>query len=221
MRFYRGIAVPTENVAQTIEHVRSCGLAGDEGQWKMSHSPPPDREGLFSLPGLDHGSTRDVFPEVPAIYVSGDLAGARHYACKHNRSSGRPAAIIIELEASRDDVAIDGKDFLFTCFQKGDPDRARPILERAFGVSILRYAERAWAEPSSSIACCDLAIHDPEVIEAHYANTLTLGGRNRIPLRNAFTVAAPIDASRIVRVEEVVEEYVPHTTDVILGDILR
>lgn len=221
MRFYRGIAVPAADVAETIEHVRSCGLLGDEGRWRMSHSPPTDREGLLALPSLNYGVTRNVFPKIPAICASGDLEGAKHYACKHNLSADCSTAIIIELEAPRDDVAVDGKDFLYTCFQMGDPDRAHPILERAFGTGILRYAERAWAEPSSSIACCDLAIHDPDVIEAHHRNTLTLGGRNRIPLRNAFTVAAPIEASRIIGVEEVSKEYVPLTPEIMLSDILR
>lgn len=47
---------------------------------------------------------------------------------------------------------------------------------------------------------CDLAIHDPEVIEAHYENSFVLAGRHNTIFRSAFTIALPIAPAKIVRV---------------------
>jgi hypothetical protein len=51
-----------------------------------------------------------------------------------------------------------------------------------------------------SIALCDLARHDPEVIKAHHANTNVLGGRYCTVFRSAFIVKLPPTARSIVRV---------------------
>ena len=100
-------------------------------------------------------------------------------------------------------VAVDGRDFLYTAFQLGDPGRARRVLRTAFGKAVLRYAERAWLQESQDqrIALCDLATHDPAVIRAHHANELVLGGRYGTVFRNAFLVRAPILEGSILRVE--------------------
>jgi hypothetical protein len=50
------------------------------------------------------------------------------------------------------------------------------------------------------VALCDLAIHDPGVIEGHYRNTLIVGGRFRTKFKNAFKVRLPVPASSILDV---------------------
>ena len=58
-------------------------------------------------------------------------------------------------------MIVDGRDFLYTLFQLGDPVRARPIVERAYGRAILRFVDRAWsAQNEHRIALCDLAVQD-------------------------------------------------------------
>jgi hypothetical protein len=49
------------------------------------------------------------------------------------------------------------------------------------------------------VAVCDLAIHDPGVIEAHHANQIVIGGRHKTIFRSAFTVALPVTVAQIVR----------------------
>ena len=99
-------------------------------------------------------------------------------------------------------IAVDGRDLLFTVFQFGDPSRARPVLERSFGRAVLRYAEKAWSsdDQSTRIALCYLAIHDPQVVKAHHANNVVLGGRYRTAFKSAFLVKLPVEASAIIRV---------------------
>jgi hypothetical protein len=72
-----------------------------------------------------------------------------------------------------------GTDFLYTVFQMGEPDRARTVLENSFGKAILRYAEKAWVSDDQRyrIALCDLAIYDPEVVQAHHTATPIIAGR--------------------------------------------
>ena len=221
MRFYRGIALRSTQVATVMEAIRTTGLGGGEGRWAMTHASPFDIEAVFLRADLDHRVIRPGLSMMPAICASGDFKGAKHYACKHNFSDDCDAPVIIEFLADTSDVVIDGKDFLYTCFGSGAPERARRVLEHAFGHAILRYAERAWEEPASAIACGDLAIRDPEVVSAHYRNTLTLEGRNRIPLRNAFTVSTPIRPERILGVTHLMPTYSPRLPDVILQDVLR
>jgi hypothetical protein len=81
---------------------------------------------------------------------------------------------------------VDGRDFLYTIFQLGDPQLARPIIERIFGIAILRYIDRAWSSDGRErIALCDLAVQDDAVVLAHAGNKTVIGGRYGTRFRSA------------------------------------
>jgi hypothetical protein len=99
---------------------------------------------------------------------------------------------------------VDGRDFLYTIFQLGDPQLARPIIERIFGIAILRYIDRAWSSDGRErIALCDLAVQDDAVVLAHAGNKTVIGGRYGTRFRSAFCVRTPVATDRIVDVRPV------------------
>jgi hypothetical protein len=222
MKFYRGICVSLNEKDRVIENIKRVGIDGDEVRWRMEHEHPGDLARLHIMPNLSRNETRPGINAVPAVCTCGELQGAVYYAFRHNASTAHNAPVLIELEAEITNVAIDGKDFLYTAFQRGDPARARVVLERAFGAEILKYAEKAWSTVNQDfrVAQCDLAIHDPEVIAAHHANTLVLGGRNKTVFRNAFTIALPVQAEAIMKVwSPPASPHIP-PPDISLTDIL-
>jgi hypothetical protein len=222
MRFFRGLAVPADKANATINAIRRDGLNTRPGRWFMEHRHPGSIEDLFAKPNLSLDDTR---PEnaawLPAICVCGDEDGAAYYAWRHNRHADDDTPVMIEFEANGSHVAVDGRDCLYTVFQMGDSGQARDFLRNAFGERVLRYAEKAWAaaETGQKIALCDLAIHDPEVIEAHYANQIAIGGRHKTIFRSAFTVALPVAPAQIVRIWLPAEEPVILDPHVHLGDL--
>ena len=140
---------------------------------------------------------------------------------RHNRGGDDDTPIMVEFRAPIEHVAVDGRDFLYTAFQLGKPERARNVLRGLFGTKVLRYAERAWAnkDDQHDIAMCDLAILDPDVIAAHHANRIVIGGRYRTVFRNAFTVRMPVEPSAIVRVWAPTEEPPRWVPQVSLDDV--
>ncbi len=169
----------------------------------MTHEHPGDLDALYEKSDLSlNGDTRPRKRPVEVVCACGEEQGALYYACSHNHSPVNNTPIIIEFKTESSAVAIDGKDFLYPVFQWGDPSRARPEIAQIYGKAILRYADKAWANADQSfrVAQCDLAIHDQNVIEAHYANQIILGGRHRTTFRSAFTAALPVKAESIVRV---------------------
>ena len=222
MRFFRGISVPEADTRSVITQIERDGISGTEGKWKVKYSYPGDIDLLFSKADLSTDDTRDQELETPVICACGEYLGASYYALKHNRTPENNTSIVMEFEADMSSVAIDGRDFLYTAFQSGDPNRARPVLRTAFGGAVLRYAELAWKtkEQSKRVALCDLAINDPAVICSHYDNVLVLGGRFGTVFRNAFLVRVPIPASAIISVQKVSFERKVAGPSCLLPDIL-
>jgi hypothetical protein len=201
MRFYRGISVPASAVQTTITSISVNGLTGIEGWWGMDYLHPGPLDRLFQKLDLTITDTR-TSQAAAGVCACGEESGAAYYAWHHNRGKEDTTPIMMEIEADENLVAIDGRDFLYLAFQFGDPQKARPILERSFGPGVLRYADRAWNEQEHScrIALCDLAIHDPEVVRAHHASDFVLGGRHGTVFRNAFIVKLPVGPEAIRRV---------------------
>lgn len=222
MRFFRGITVPGDDAELVMEDIRLNGLASDQGEWRMTHEHPGNLEVLHLRPELSLDDTRPGTGSVAAVCACGDETGAMYYACSHNKSAKDDTPILIEFTANGSNSAIDGRDFLYTAFQMGDPDLARPILERCFGTAILAYADRAWSSEDQSfrIAQCDLAIHDPDVVEAHHANELVLAGRYKTRFRSAFTIALPVNPEAIVNVSSPSALFAMPRPNVRLSDIL-
>ncbi len=221
MRFFRGLAVPEAKAGETVEEIRKTGLVNNAWFWRTEHRRP--LPGLLEKPDLSLEDTRPKgMPGTPAVCACGELDGASYYAWSHNRSSTNDTPIIIEFEADIEQVAIDGKDCLYTVFQKGAPDRASGFVRGAFGEKGLSYAERAWQieNQGTRIALCDLAIHDPEVIAAHHSNHLVIAGRHRTVYRNAFTVDLPVPPERVLRVWTPESRPTPPIIDMALTDLL-
>ena len=134
--------------------IRQGGLHAGDGHWCMTqHRVPLDS--LFVQTELSTADTRPGTGE-PAVCVCGDESGASYYAWTHNRTGECNTPIIVELEADPNDCVVDGKDFLYTVFQFGDPTRARSVLARTFGNQVLKYAERAWSTEDQQSRSCFL-----------------------------------------------------------------
>jgi hypothetical protein len=200
MRFFRGLTVPAVNADQVLSSIRKQGL--EQGsQWSFEYRHPGPLDVLFAKPDLSMSDTRPRDQRGdPAICACGDETGAAYYAWQHNRTDQNNTPIIVEFEAAEDTVSIDGRDFLATVFQLGEPALARPALEKSFGRAVLPYAEKAWStdDQNRRIALCDLARHDLDVVRAHHANTVVLGGRYNTAFRSAFIIKLPT-AQSIVR----------------------
>jgi hypothetical protein len=165
----------------------------------------PQLGDLWRSPTLSTEITRPDPKEMLGICACARKQDALYYACKHNRKAENTAPILVAFDTNPDDVTVDGRDFLYTVVQLGNPTTSRTRLERLFGPSILRYVDRAWATPDQNvrIACIDLAIQDAEVIAAHAVNELVIGGRHKTRFASAFIVRGPVTAERIVAVERV------------------
>lgn len=222
MRFFRGLAVPSGQADGTAEKIRDEGFATNAWRWRTEHWRPDPRLWEKNHLGLDDTRMAGV-PATPAVCACGDVEGAAQYAWRHNRNPSDDAPLLIEFEAPIENVAIDGKDCLYTVFQRGDSSLARDFVRGAFGKAGLRFAERAWqlSDQRSRIALCDLMIHDPEVIAAHHASPVVIAGRNNIVFRSAFTVALPVPPKSVVAVWRPTEQASVPKPDVHLDGLIH
>jgi hypothetical protein len=209
MRFYRGIAVPANGATDTIADIRQNGLQVRNAGWRMiAQDLKPHLDRLWSLASIERSDV-DLVPgdETPhRICACADKTSALFYACKKNVTAADTTSVLITFDADIADVIVDGRDLLYTAFQMGDRDLARPVLKRLFGSAILRYADRAWATDKGDlqrVSICDLAVQDEDVILAHARNATVIGGRSRTEFCSAFMVRMPIPADQIVAVETV------------------
>lgn len=222
MRFFRGLAVPSGQADAIADNIRGEGFATNAWRWRTEHWRPDPRLSEKSDLGLD--DTRpDSVPATPAVCGCGDVESAAHYAWRHNRNASDDTPLLIEFEAPIENVAIDGKDCLYTVFQRGDPSLARDFVRNAFGEAGLRFADRAWqlADQRSRIALCDLMIHNPEVIAAHHANPIVIAGRNKIVFKSAFTVALPVPPKSVIAVWRPTEQASTPRPDVHLDGLIH
>jgi hypothetical protein len=226
LRLYRGIAVPESSAGAVTDAIRDDGLV-IEGRLYSGlsvHDLKPRLEELWQSPDLSRKLTRPEGDQpVPRICACVRRRDALYYACSHNRKGDHTASILITFDVDPQDVIVDGRDFLYTVAQLGNPAASREVLGQIFGPAVLRYADRAWqsTEQYMRIACCDLATQDQEVVRAHVANELVIGGRYRTRFSSAFMVRAPVPAEDIVSVERVDHrDYVLPDIDIALDQAL-
>jgi hypothetical protein len=210
MRLYRGIAVQKAAADFVIDTIRRDGLVVEGRLWSglAVRDLKPRLEDLWRSPALTMEITRpEDLPALPRICACADRGSAMYYACSHNRKGDHTASILIEFDADLDHVIVDGRDFLYTVMQLGNPAASREPLERGFGSHVLRYADRAWSTPITDqlarIACCDLATQDPSVVRAHASNGLVISGRHLTRFSSALMVEAPIPPANVVSIERV------------------
>ena len=188
----------------------------------MFHDLKARAESLWDLPVVRTADTRPEGETPPWVCACADEEGALYYACKHNRTQEHDTPIVISFEAEASDVLIDGRDFLYTLFQAGVPERARLVARRLFGPRILRYVDRAWAtkEMDERVALCDLAIQDDEVVAAHAKNRTVISGRYGTCFKSAFLVRLPVLPARIVDVRAVESQVAIPKPEVTLNDVI-
>jgi hypothetical protein len=221
MRFYRGISVPQDTADGVIANIRARGLQPRDGRWTMLAADiKPQIEQIWRRPKISTADTRPDASNPSWVCACAEETGALYYACKHNNSGTNDTAILIVFDADPSSAIVDGRDFLYTLFQLGDPRRARPIVERVFGRAVLRYIDRAWSvEGDERIALCDLAVQDDAVVHAHSANKIIIGGRYGTRFRSAFLVRTPVAGDRIVEVRVVKDSFKIPEIDVSLNDL--
>jgi hypothetical protein len=221
MQFYRGISVPRDAAGATIRKIRAHGLQPGDGQWTMLAADlKPRLAELWSEPTITLEDTRPKTSNPSWVCACGEEQGALYYAYSHNRTAANDTPILIVFKAHFSEAIVDGRDFLYTVFQVGDPKRSRPIIERIFGSAILRYADRAWSgDGKERVPICDLAVQDNAVVRAHAASRTVIAGRYRTRFRSAFLVRTPVAADRILDVRVVDGNFELPAAEVSLDDI--
>lgn len=203
--FYRGIAVPPQRLDDVVSAIRDGGLNSKSWVWTPDfyRLPSPPDVLLRQMP-LPRESLR-VGPRIPAVYATADRDTALYYALKHNRTRESTSSILIAFQAPLEEVLVDGRDLLFTAASAVPRSDLRDLLTSVFGKALLPYLDAAWASSDgmNRIAMIDLAIQDPEIVRAHYANSVVFRGRNMIPYRSAFVVPTPVPSSSILFVQPV------------------
>lgn len=220
MRFYRGIAVPHDEAEDVIAAISAGGLQAREDDRGALVDLKADLEKIWRKSTITFADTRSKALGWTWTYACAEEAGALFYACSHNKSAKNDTPILIVFEGKMSETIVDGRDFLYTAFQLGAPERARPVVERLFGSAVLRYINRAWAtEGEERIALCDLAVQDEAVVLAHAANKTVIGGRYGTRFRSAFLMRTPIVANQIVDVRIVRSDFVLPEAEIFLSDV--
>jgi hypothetical protein len=222
LRFYRGISVSRYEAEGVIAKIRSQGLQPGDGRWTMMVADlKPQLDKIWRKPTITLTDTRPEAPKPTWVCACADEDSALYYACSHNKSAEKDTPILIGFNTEPSKAIVDGRDFLYTAFQLGDPKRARPVIERIFGSAILRYIDRAWSteEQQQRIALCDLAVQDDDVGLAHARSNIVIEGRYRTRFRTAFLVRSPVPAERIVYVRTVKNDFDPPDVEISLNDV--
>src|ERR1043166_2680903 len=127
MRLFRGIAVPHQAVDTVMAKIRTQGLPPRDGRWVMLAADlKPRLEEIWRVPAVSMADTRPKTDNPSWVCASGEEKGALFYACVHNKSHENDTPIFIAFEADSSETIVDGRDFLYTIFQLGNPDRSRP-----------------------------------------------------------------------------------------------
>lgn len=243
LKLFRGIAIKRDKSEIIKENILSKGIIGDEGFWRIEFNDIRDRlEDLFNKPDLNikdtrpskwietpRGSYRELTSKFLVICAADEL-GAYYYALVHNRHKDQDeVGLIISFEASINNVYIDGRDFLYTCFQGCDRntienyEKQKQLLVKIYGKHIEKYFEKAALSKKQEyrIAMCDLATQDIEVIKQHSRNDLVIGGRYGTIFKSAFFIKAPILSEQILKIEIVETSPYPFVPHIRLGDFIN
>lgn len=219
LHLYRGITVPRENAEEVKQNMSRNGIRGDEGkQWRFQTVDLKDRlEMLFNKPDLSTKDTRPLGGWFSTVCACGDKIGATHYATCHNRHRGADeVSFVITFWSPISDVYVDGRDFLYSCFQGWDSRTVNDLkmqnkwLVELFGKRVQKYFKKATLSKDQDyrIAMCDLACHDWGVVLDHAQNKVIIGGRYGTLFCSAFFVRTPIAPSQIIAVGSVESTYI-------------
>ncbi len=222
LKLFRGLSLAPSTVEGVIQDIKDNGI----NILKDSHCQieindfKNDLEILFNEPNLSREKTQ------PSIWVGSknngysklvngekvicfaDSVGAAYYAKRHNITKEKTIPVLIEIEEDIENIFIDGRDFLYTCFQNIDTKnkekyfRQKETLIKIFGNDIVKYLNKIQDNASiDKIALCDLVIQDNEIIKNHYENNILIQGRYNTIFHSAFFVKTPILNSKVKKVE--------------------
>ena len=223
MTFYRGITVNPWDEGRVIENILTNGLrVEDSRSWKGLECVKLQSKvnNLLYKEDLTTKDTRNAVIESDlesdsmkksqaylSICASGCKLGASYYALNHNYSprANLTSPLLISFKAPIEDLQIDGRDFLYSVFQRSSTLKGVEKLEELFGPKVRLYFDLAANTPHENqdrkIALCDLAIQDEQVIKDHKKNKTIISGRGGVIFKSAFLVREPIAAQRIVSVD--------------------
>ena len=213
--FYRGITLDPAFANADKALIRETGRLNAKALWSgNTRSSPAEVRRLTPYLAATRSKVREsirALSREPMTYACATFEDAAFYA---KRSEGLP--VVIAIEVPFENVAIDGKDFLYTVFQLWDrsgrrhhqPD-VRYILDMLFGPAMVGWFDRAAEEieQDARIGLCDLAVHDLAAISAHYVNEIAIAGRYNTLFRSAFDLPAKVDPADILAVEDVIGSF--------------
>jgi hypothetical protein len=178
-------------------------------------------------PKSENGGHREFVDAEHSICFA-DRLGAEFYATQHNVFKEKIIPLLITIELDLENLAIDGRDFLYTVFGSIDPNdlektkRQTEKLKKIFGEKIEKYIEKLIYHPNSEkIAICDLVICDDEIIIEHARNAEIIGGRYGTVFKSAFFGKTPITRDKIKNVEIIKEHIVIPSPTITLTNILE
>ena len=181
----------------------------------------------LEAPSSEGGGNRKYIEGENSICFA-DKIGAEYYASQHNLSKDKNTPLLITLDLDIENIAIDGRDFLYTVFGSIDPKdiqktkRQTEKLKTIFGVKIEKYIEKIIEHPNSDkFAICDLVICDDEIIIEHSRNTEIIGGRYGTIFKSAFFGKTPIPPEKIEIVEIIKENIAIPAPTITLNNILE
>ena len=162
---------------------------------------------IDEAPSSENGGHRRII-EGEHSKCFADKMGAEYYATQHNLTREKKIPLIITLDLDLENIAIDGRDFLYLAFRLIDPkdyvktkSRTKK-LKKIFGNKIEKYIEKLIIHPNSEkSAICDLIICDDEIIIDHSKNKEIIGGLNGTIFKSAFFGKIPISPEKIQNVE--------------------
>lgn len=238
---YRGLTVETNEAKDVVREIRRHGVDfNDKMDWKGFYWKDlrSEHDNLLNKKDLNRDDTRPASEWIPdkrggrSVYTEGvrsvcfaDEMGAKYYATKHNRTAEKTVPILIRASVNINNVAIDGRDFLYTVFGRlRKEDRSmimdqEIILQKIFGQEVSKYIDKLYEHPDPDInSICDLMVINNKVIEAYSKNKIMIGGRWGTKFRSSFFVKAPISPRRIIDVKIINSEAYNPEPDVTLRD---
>lgn len=178
-------------------------------------------------PTSENGVHREYIEGEKSICFA-DKMGGEYYATKHNVTREHTVPLLITVELELKDIAVDGRDFLYTVFGFIDSKdlsktkRQTEKLKVLFGSKIEYYLEKVIKHPESEkCAICDLAIVDNDIIIEHAKNQKIIGGRYNTTFRSAFFGKVPLLSSQIISVEKLSNNSIINHPEITLNDILE
>jgi hypothetical protein len=225
---FRGISVPASESSTVIRTLQEKGIAGDESGRNWIYNGNKKKLDQFFeadasleeihpsrwVAGGNGGGHREDIDSFPITFACGDELGASYYALVHH-SEGKAAnfePLVIEFRAKLEDVFVDPRDFLCSCFQSWDLVNRSHIdlqsrwLAVLYGGAVLKYFHRACSssEQKRRIELCNLASWDDEVIVGHAAISVVYRGRYGTTCSSSFKVRCPIYPEDIIEVRAAV-----------------